>query len=54
LIDLKSIFIRHDPNHHDVEYLAPESTNDSYVYTRERDIWAVGMMIHNIIHGKYF
>lgn len=54
LIDLKSIFIRHEPNHHDIEYLAPECTIDSFIYSKERDIWAVGMMIHNIMNGKHF
>ncbi|CAD8206343.1 unnamed protein product [Paramecium octaurelia] len=54
LVDIQSIFIRHDPTNHDAEYIAPECTLDSSIYTKERDIWAVGMIAHNLMCGRYF
>ncbi|CAD8206064.1 unnamed protein product [Paramecium pentaurelia] len=54
LVDIQSIFIRHEPTNHDAEYVAPECTLDSTIYTKERDIWAVGMIAHNLICGRYF
>ncbi|CAD8124391.1 unnamed protein product [Paramecium sonneborni] len=54
LVDIQSIFIRHDPTNHDAEYYAPECTLDYTIYNKERDIWAVGMIAHNLLFGRYF
>ncbi|CAD8119756.1 unnamed protein product [Paramecium sonneborni] len=54
LVDIQSIFIRHEPTNNDTEYYAPECTLNQTIYTKERDIWAVGMIAHNIIQGRYF
>lgn len=33
LVDLKSIFIRHEPTNYDIEYIAPECTLEPNLYT---------------------
>ncbi|CAD8124287.1 unnamed protein product [Paramecium sonneborni] len=54
LVDYKPIYVKQMISTKDsLMYLAPEAINQPEIYTSERDVWSIGVMLYKMLSGQF-